>query len=147
MREVISGERFDEICKLNNVTADKIRSFCDIDNLCDVFDFDTPYSYGEDDYGGGVDIEDEEAFETFVENVFYNGISDFLRTLKRGVTKKERGQLEDGDIEVEKSKIFDEAFYDWYTPAKEDAEERLRDPAEYEKDPYSCYGVSHRDFF
>ena len=147
MREMISGERFDEICRLNNVTSDKIRSFCDIDDLCDVFDFDLPYSYSEDDYGGGVDIEDDEAFEAFVENVFYNGISDFLCTLKRGVTKKERGQLEDGDVEVEKSKIFDEAFYDWYTPAKEDAEESLRDSAEYEKDPYSYYGVSPRDFF
>lgn len=133
-RPMMSGERFDEILMANGVDENNLPSMLGLD-WDDFYEIDYDY-----------EVKLIMDYDSFLERVWINDdFLDFISGLTT-ISEAEKIQILDGDVETDDSEIlgnvYDQSVEDYRSTAEDEAE----DSYQYNKDPYSYYGVSPSDF-
>ena len=133
-RPMMSGERFDEILMTNGADEDYLSGMLGL-GWDDFYEID-------DDYEPKLIMD----YDSFLERVWID--DDFLGFISglTTISDEEKTQILDGDVEAEDSKILGNVYDQSVEECRSTAEEEAEDSYQYNRDPYSYYGVSPSDF-
>lgn len=133
----MTGERFDEILRQNNVTVD------DLIDVLPGIDVEQIVGYLEDDK-----TPDEDSIRESWEERVYDSkeFENFVRNLG-GLTRQDVYAIDGySDAWYCESGLVQRAFQKMYEQACEDAELWYQDNLDYRSDPLGYFGVNQRDF-